>query len=199
MLRIREGNTQMRVAYNLSENDLLEAQRKHGGMWAKAIRVWGLLLILAGLGSIALDPKQYAGAVLPILLGAFFLFGPSLLGRRAFRKDDRLQQPIEAVASESGIEVSSPTASSKYEWSAFTRYAESKNLFLVYQAPNVFNVFPKRAFALGEEESFRALLSARLGTASVAHNKKINPRTWILLAVVAIAGILLIMTIRNTR
>jgi len=43
----------MRVTYKLSENDLLEAQGKHGGVWTKAIRVWGLLLILAGLVSIA--------------------------------------------------------------------------------------------------------------------------------------------------
>jgi hypothetical protein len=69
----------------------------------------------------------------------------------------------------------------------------------VYQAPKVFNVFPKRAFAIGEEESYRTLLSDRLGAASAAHRKKINPRMWILLAVVAIAGILLVMTIRNVR
>jgi hypothetical protein len=198
MHRITKG-MQMRVAYKLSENDLLEAHGKNAGIWTKAIRVWGLLLILVGLGSIALHPKQYAGAAPQIILGAFFWFGLPLLIRRAFRKDNRLQQPLEAVVSESGIEVSSPTASSKYEWSAFTRYAESKNLFFVYQAPKVFNVFPKRAFALGEEESFRALLSARLGAASVAYHKKINPRTWIWLAVVAIAGILLVMTTYNTR
>jgi|SRR6185295_8033690 hypothetical protein len=189
----------MRVTYKLSENDLLEAQGKHGGVWTKAIRVWGLLLILAGLVSIASNAKQYANVILPILLGLFFLFGLRLLVRRSFRQDNRLQQPFEAAISQDGIDVSSPTGSSKYAWSAFTRYLESKNLFLVYQAPKVFNVFPKRAFAPGEEESFRNLLSERLGTASVAHRKRISPQTWIFLAVVAISGILLVMALHNIR
>jgi hypothetical protein len=60
----------------------------------------------------------------------------------------------------------------------------------VYQAPKVFNVFPKRAFAAGEEESFHSLLSERVGTTSVAHRMRISPQAWIFLAVVTIAGIL---------
>ena len=187
----------MRVAYKLSENDLLEAQSKHGGVWSKAIWVWGLILILAGLGSIA--TKQYASAVLPILLGVFFLFGLGLRVRRSFRQDNRLQEQFEVVISQSGIDVSSPTRSSKYAWSAFTRFVESKNLFLVYQAPKVFNVFPKRAFTPGDVESFRSLLSEQLGAASAAHRKRISPQTLIFLAVVAIAGILLVIAIRNIR
>lgn len=187
----------MRVAYKLSENDLIEAQGKHGGAWSKALPVFGSLLILAGLGSIALDPKQNAGAIVPILVGLFFVFGLRLRIRQSFRQDNRLQQPFEAVVSQDGIDISSQTGSSKYEWSAFIRFAESKNLFLVYQAPKVFNVFPKRAFAPGEVESFRSLLSERIGTTSVALHKKISLRTWIFLAVVAITGILLVMAIHN--
>jgi hypothetical protein len=188
----------MRVAYKLSENDLIEAQGKHGGMWAKALPIFGLLLVLAGLGSIALNPKQNAGAILPILIGLFFLFGSRLSIRRSFRQDNRLQQPFEVVVSQDGIDISSTTGSSKYAWNAFTRYVESKNLFLVYQAPKVFNVFPKRAFAPGEEESFRSLLSERIGPTSVALDKKISLRTWIFLAVVVMTGILLVMAIHNT-
>ncbi len=189
----------MRVAYKLSENDLIEAQGRHGGVWTKAIPIVGLLLILTGLGSIALNPKQNAGAILPILIGLWFLFGSRMSIRRSFRRDNRLQQQFEAVVSQDGIDISSPTGSSKYEWSAFTRYVESKNLFLVYQAPRVFNVFPKRAFAPGEEESFRGLLSERVGKTSVASPTKISLRTWIFLAVVAVSGILLVMAIRNIR
>lgn len=189
----------MRVAYKLSQEDLIEAQGKHGGVWTKARPVFGLLLILAGVGAIALNPKQNVGAIFPILIGLYFMFGLRLSIRRSFMQDQRLQQPFEAVVSQDGIDISSPMVSSKYEWSAFTRYVESKNLFLVYQAPKVFNVFPKRAFAPGEEDSFRSLLSERLGATSLSHRTRISPRTWIFLAVVAIAGILLVMAIRNIR
>jgi len=152
-----------------------------------------VILILAALGSIALNPKQSAGAIFPILIGLFFLFGLRLNIRRSFRQDNRLQQPFEAVASRDGIDISSTTGSSKYAWNAFTSYIESKNLFLVYQAPKVFNVFPKRAFAPGEE-SFRSLLTERVG---LHQSTRISPRTWAFLAVVAIAGIFLVLAMRN--
>src|ERR1700730_15420115 len=137
-------SSEMRVAYRLSQEDFIEAQAKHGGPWTKAGPVFGLLLILAGVSGLALDPKHKVGAIFPILIGLYFMFGLRLSIRRSFMQDQRLQQPFEAVVSQDGIDISSPMASSKYEWSSFTRYVESKSLFLVYQAPKVFNVFPKR-------------------------------------------------------
>jgi hypothetical protein len=187
----------MRLAYRLSESDLIEAQGKHGGAWTKAIPIIGLLLILAGLGSIVLNSKQNVGAILPIVIGLWFLFGSRISIRRSFRQDNRLQQQFEVVVSEDGINISSPTGTSKYAWSAFTRHEESKNLFLVYQAPKVFNVFPKRAFAPGEEESFRSLLTERVVATSGAKRNKMSSRTWIFVSVVAVAGILLIVAIHN--
>jgi YcxB-like protein len=187
----------MRILYELTPNDLIEAQRKHGGVWIRATPLIGLLLIIAGLASIALDPKHNVGAIVPTIVGLFLVFGLGLSIRRSFRLDNRLQQPFELVVTTEGIDISSKTSTSKYQWSAFIRYAESKNLFLVYQAPKVFNVFPKRAFAPGEEESFRGVLVERVGTTSIAHRRRLSVRTWIFLAVVLISGILLVMAIHN--
>lgn len=167
--------------------------------WTELVRIWGVLLIAAGVGSLVIRPRHYSESILPILLGLFFVFGLRLRVLRSFRRDHRLQQHFEAVVSESGIDVSGPTGSSKSTWDAFIRYVESKNLFLLYQAPHAFSVFPKRAFAPGDEESFRGLLNDRLGAASAAHRKRISPRTWVFLAVVTVAALLLVMTIRNIR
>jgi hypothetical protein len=188
----------MRILYELTPNDLIEAQRKHRGVWIRATSLIGLLLSIAGLASIALDPKHNVGAIVPIIVGLFLVFGSGLSIRRSFRLDTRLQEPFELVANPEGIDISSKTSVSKYKWSAFVRFSESKNLFLVYQAPEVFNVFPKRAFAPGEEESFRGVLVEKLGTTtSIAHRRRVSVRTWIFLAVVLISGILLIMAIHN--
>jgi len=189
----------MRIAFNLNAEDLIEAQRNHGGWRTKAIPAVGLLLILAGVSAIALNPKQNAGGIVPILIGLYLIFGLRLGIRRSFKQDARLQQPFEAVISRDGIDVSSPTGCSKFAWSAFTRFIETKNLFLVYQAPAVFNAFPKRAFAPGDEESFRSLLSERLGMASAAYSKRISPSTWLFLAVVAMTAVLLVIAIHNIR
>jgi hypothetical protein len=117
----------------------------------------------------------------------------------SFRRDNRLRDQFEAAISDSGIDVSSSTATSTYSWSAFTRYAETKNLFLVYQSPQAFNIFPKRSFSLREANEFRSLLDQKLGSASVADRKRISPQTWVVLVVVVLAAILLVMAIRNIR
>jgi hypothetical protein len=187
----------MRLAYTLTANDLVEAQRKHGGWWSKLEPVWGLCLFAAGLASLAMNRNGLPAAGFTTMLGLFFLFGRTWLIRRAFRRDNRLQQPFETVVSDSGIDVSSASSSSQHTWSAFTRFVETKNLFLVYQAENLVNIIPKRAFLAGEEESFRALLSSRLGAASAAYARKISPRTLIFCFVVIMAAMLLWTVIRN--
>lgn len=101
------------------------------------------------------------------------------------------------VISDDGIEVSISTAKTDYGWNGFTRYSETKNLFLVYQSKQVFNIFPKRAFAAGEADDFRKLLEQKLGDATMAQGKRISPRVWIFLAVVVVAAILLVRTVLN--
>jgi hypothetical protein len=189
----------MRVTYKLTERDLLEAQGKHGGFWSKGLRIVGLFSAAVGLVSLAMDPKQYPGAVGAVFFGLFLAFGLRLLVRLSFRRDKRLQDQFEVLVSDSGMEVSSSTVTSKYGWSAFTRYVESKNLFLVYQASQVFNVIPKRAFTPEDLNSFRSMLHQNLGRASLAHAKRISPQTWIFLAVVAISAVLLAMVMLNNR
>ena len=157
----------------------------------------GALLIAAALISAIRHPQQYSDVVLPLLLGMFFLFGLRMLVGRSFRRDQRLQQHFEAVVSDEGLDISSPTASTNHTWAAFTRYVESRNLFLLYQAPQVFNVLPKRAFAEGEAEAFRGLLQEKLGAKSEAHGRKISPRVLVFLVVVAGSLVVLVLAIRK--
>lgn len=187
----------MRISYKLGERDVLEAQRKHGGPWTRILPIFGLLVLTAGLVSFILEPQQFPGLVGAIVVGLFLTFSLRLQVWLSFRRDTRLQDQFEAEISEHGIDVSSSRADSKFDWSAFVRYAETKNLFMVYQAPQVFNVFPKRAFAAEEVEAFRGLLDQKLGAASVAYRKRISPRTWDFLIWVAISAILLVMALRN--
>ena len=156
-------------------------------------------MLAAGLVSLVHDPKQFPTLVGALVVSLFFIFAVRLQVWLSFRRDNRLQDQFEAVISDNGIDVASSRADSKYDWSAFLRYAETKSLFLVYQAPRVFNIFPKRAFAAEEVDEFRRLLDRKLGAASVAYRKRISPRTWAILIVVAISAILLVMALRNIR
>ena len=68
---------------------------------------------------------------------------------------------------------------------------------MLYQAPQVFNVLPKRAFAPGETDVFRALLQEKLRAGSAVKRRKISPRILVFLFVVTASLVLLVMAIRN--
>ena len=89
--------------------------------------------------------------------------------------------------------------SADIEWKNFIRLQETKNQFMLYSSPACFNIVPKRALTLDQMGAFRQLVMENLplGAASVAHEKKISPRTWVFLAVVIVAFALLVMAIRN--
>src|SRR5713226_6344279 len=121
----------MRVSYKLSKGDVLEAKGKHAGLWIKVLPIFGIILLAASLVSLGHDPKQFPSFVGAIVIGLFLTFFLRL--QVAFKQDNRLQDQFEATISDSGIDVSSPKGASKYNWSAFVRYVETNNLFLVYQ------------------------------------------------------------------
>jgi len=189
----------MRVSYKLSKGDVLEAKGKHAGLWIKVLPIFGIILLAGSLVSLVHDPKQFPSFVGAIVIGLFLTFFLRLQVWLAFRQDNRLQDQFEASISDSGIDVSSPKGASKYNWSAFVRYVETENLFLVYQAPHVFNAFPKRVFTPEDVVAFRSLLDQKLGPASIAYRKRTSPLTWVFLIVVVLTAILLVLAIRNIR
>ena len=176
---------------------MLEARKKHGGMGVQALSVIGILQIVGGLYSLIQDPKQYAFAGL-IAFGFFLTFLSRIQVWLLFRQNKKIQEQFDATISDNGIEISSSTAISKYAWDEFVRYSETKNLFLVYPSQQVFNVFPKQAFTCDEADDFRKLLELKLGSTTMANQKKkISPRVWAFLAVVVVAAILLVRAILN--
>jgi len=139
----------MRVSYKLTKRDVLEAKEKHAGLWIRLLPIFGIVLLATALASLVHDRKQFPSFVGAIVIGLFLTFFLRLQVWLAFRQDNRLQDEFAASISDSGMDVSSPKGVSKYNWSAFVRYVETKNLFLIYQTPHVFNAFPKRGLRAG--------------------------------------------------
>jgi YcxB-like protein len=170
----------MRVRYTLSEGDYLEARAKHRGFWAKLLPVAGWIILVPYIIFVLIalvlrifahvtfagTSGMYSISAGPIVLGLCMVFGQKLLDQASFRQDERLRNEVEADISDSEICISIPTTISKYTWAAFTRYVESKNLFLLYETRRTFNVIPKRAFSQSDCEAFRSLLREKLGSAS---------------------------------
>jgi len=188
----------VKVVYKLSEKDLREALGKNAGWWTKVTPVAGILLLAGALGSLIVDPGHPALAIVPAGVGLFMIFMLRMQARQMIKRG-MLGDEIRAEISDSGIDASNSVANTKFLWGAFTRYAESKNLFLLYQQ-GTFNIYPKRAFNSEDADTFRSLLEQYLGSASKAYNRKISPKTWIFFAVVGMAFVLAaIAIVRNSR
>jgi hypothetical protein len=184
-----------RLEYTLSKKDFLEAQRAHGRWASRFLPIFGGLLMLAGIFTLAQDPKHLGNALTGILIGAALAFGQGILWSHSYRQDKRLHNRFAATFSEEGIEVSASTGSSKHEWKAFTRYVETKGLFLLYQGPVCMNIFPKGCFGSGEADAFRNLVQQKLG--NKMDRKRLSPSAWIFILVVGVAFVLMLIVIRN--
>jgi hypothetical protein len=184
-----------RLEYTLSKKDFLEAQRAHGRWASRFLPIFGGLLMLAGIFTLAQDPKHLGNALTGILIGAALAFGQGILWSHSYRQDKRLHDRFAATFSEEGIEVSASTGSSKHEWKAFTRYVETKGLFLLYQGPVGMNIFPKGCFGSGEADAFRNLVQQKLG--NKMDRKRLSPSAWIFILVVGVAFVLMLIVIRN--
>ena len=139
-----------------------------------------------------LDSGHSPLALIPFFIGAFMFSLPWLQARQMFRKGGSpLRDEVTLEISDSRLIGANLVSSSNSTWGAFTRYSESKNLFLVYRSEMLFNVVPKRAFAAGEEEVVRSLLEQHLGAATKAYRRKIKPTTWVFIVVFIVTIILL--------
>ena len=165
----------MRITYNLTAADLVEANRFHYSRGAPAsIRIGmrlafvvGLVVVVSILLNLTLASSTQLTRSLPILLLGLFLMSLTTLFipwavKRAYQKDKRLHEEFVAEIADSGISISCPSSRSEINWETYIRYFESKNLFVLYQSPNLFNVFPKRAFTAEQAEETRAILKQKL-------------------------------------
>jgi hypothetical protein len=71
-------------------------------------------------------------------------------------------QAITVVPGPDGLYSTGEMGQGTLKWSAFIRFQETRNLFMLYMSQSAFQVIPKRAFAGPELEKFRDLLKRRL-------------------------------------
>lgn len=182
---IRHNASVVGAKYRLTSGDLYEARAAHAG-WANiAIQIFGALLIVFGI--VGLTANVHSQSWLPIIIGLVLLFRLRLANLLSVRRDAAVFREQEFTACEQGVDLRTENGSGHLDWSGVLRYAETKNLFMLYPQPNVFHLIPKRALGTSELYSFRDLLDRQLGEKSAAHKNRLSARLGLLLAVIAIA------------
>jgi hypothetical protein len=100
---------------------------------------------------------------LVLIVGLVYFFLPRLGVKRAIETNKLLQEPIEGAAEEDAIRMTTPSSSITLRWDSFHRMKASADMVLLYQASNLFNMFPREFF--GPEEDWQTFRSWALAKA----------------------------------
>ncbi len=158
-----------KVDYQLTFEEYLEAQRAY----AKTSRftyysawILGCLGIIVGTIGIIVLPGMKAGYG-AVLLGVFLVLSVTILHRytiaRFWKREPNISNPLMVDITEDDLHIISPHEEGRVKWSAFSRFLETKSLFMLFRQRNTFNVIPKRIFRDANEiENFRNMLRRKI-------------------------------------
>jgi hypothetical protein len=143
------------LAGTLTLSDVVRFTYFHSNRRFWALSGFALLMLLIGvLGIIAvLLPGSKGTLANPggyyvfMLFWAMLLLGsPYLAARAQHKRQQYLREPIQYRFNDDGARLEGPSFSSEIKWSLVQRINETKSAFLIYQAPQLAWILPKRFF-----------------------------------------------------
>ena len=146
---------QIKGQYTL--DDLKKAQQLHARQNAASYGTRIFLVLIAGLFYISLIVLVLLGrlhwlyllppvALLLVFLLFQYVYRPFMLGR-TFKNNKDLSAPFEMELSGEGLSVSNPKGRALIPWSNFQKWAEGREMLLLYRSYLMFQMLPKRLFA----------------------------------------------------
>jgi flagellar biosynthesis/type III secretory pathway M-ring protein FliF/YscJ len=85
-------------------------------------------------------------ALLLVFLLFQYVYKPFMLGR-TFKKHKDLSAPFEMELSDEGLSVSNPQGRALIPWNNFVKWAEGREMILLYRSYITFQMLPRRLFA----------------------------------------------------
>jgi hypothetical protein len=113
--------------------------------WVLAYVVWMAIAFLDQWRAInVIVLNACSAAVVLFMIANYFLLIPNAT-RRTYQTHKTLQRPCTCSWSESGFTMISDSGEWRVAWSDYLKWAENAQIFILYQAPRLFNMLPKRA------------------------------------------------------
>jgi YcxB-like protein len=146
----------MEVRYQCTLSDYREAQYTH-----QKRSIVTYLLFAGGIFFLAVGVGVH-GAFWELFVGTFLLLSPilfHLFWLRQVQNSPAFGQAISLRPGTDGLYSTGEMGQGTLKWSAFIRFQETRNQFMLYMSQSAFYVIPKRAFSGPEMEEFRSLLT----------------------------------------
>jgi len=148
------------VSLTLTTEDYLAANRLHTlkclrsrvalvnfSLLVVAYVVWMTIAYFDRWGTIAVIVVNACFAAVVVLLVADYYLMAPIRTRRIYRKHKALHRPYTFSWSENGLTITGTSGEWQVAWSDYLKWAENAQVFILYQAPRLFNIVPKRALA----------------------------------------------------
>lgn len=162
--------TAIRATYHLSEADFMKACEAH---W-RAMRQGSLSATLIGLGAVLLGaavawrfPRGLTHTLALTIVGVGGLFPAIIIARyfiwrKTYRDARKFQDSLSIEFTDEIIHVASAAGASDLNWSAYHRYLETEEFYMLYMAKHVFSVIPKKAFSPEDRNRLERLFRQKL-------------------------------------
>jgi YcxB-like protein len=157
----------MRIVYRISEEDFMEGQRlfvsaeKWFRRLSRRLMPWeAAFCLIVGVTALVVTKDRVVPTFLCLISIYLFYRGFALRRyfRRRYRTDQRYKHDLIADISEHCIHFETAFVDSQMKWASVVRWLESDKIFMLFHAPMIFTIIPKRAFAAGDADAFRELV-----------------------------------------
>jgi hypothetical protein len=161
----------METEYSINEDDCVKSAKLGATATRKQLVRFGYvgfgLLLLGVFGPGSMKGVGYfgiAGTILGYLLTVHVIC--PWQARKNFRNYKGIQKPLKLRLIQNGFTIKTQNGVSNAKWENLLKWRESKDIILVYFAPKMYYLIPKRISDKGFDiESFRQLLREKLGAA----------------------------------
>jgi hypothetical protein len=175
--------TEIHAQFTYTSEEYAEAQRVYYQRMAprgrrffvRALIIVGILLLAVGV-FLVVSHGDVVWTIFCLAYGGFVVMYYGPLGAWRFKRDflraKTLQGEKTAVVGEERVYISGAFGESKTNWTAFGRYAETPNLFVLFIPPRLFYMLPKRAFSEADQAAIRQLLEQKIGSGKAQEAKR---------------------------
>ena len=164
-----QGNN-VEVEYTLTEDEYVKANRLFTKPTKKSfliyVAVTTISIIVALVSDILLIQLIVIGGLIGGSLGHVivrYLYAPWVT-RKQYRSYKAIQEPVSVSKQSDGIYFKSDVGEAKIEWSRINKWRENDIFVLIYQAPQVYHILPKRKGS--EIAAIRKELMVNIGNAT---------------------------------
>ncbi|MGI9412498.1 MAG: YcxB family protein [Hyphomicrobiales bacterium] len=160
--------------YKISEDEYVEAMRlgTNSKLLFVSLATVVAIAVIFEFGFVNTDPSlvyvvAYVFGISLIVYAVYVAvmrFAVTQNFRKHYRQYKLIQSPMTMEVVEDGVHFTSDLANSRLEWDHFTGWREDDRYILLYVAPRMFHIVPKRISEDGfDVDRFRARLTETLG------------------------------------